>query len=369
MGAIVNLLIGVVIVFLPLFTKVAAYDMSRVSKDNLMVILLGLCSFLLPKKVRQLSVIGYMALAYGLFILVFNQWNPLSISVQYQTFYISASLIFFACFYEKHSRKGLNYILNGMAIGCILQSLIVIVSFLGYPAYFKMFSLFMSDITEQSITTKGIGSLGQSNLLSAYVALTSVALFRKNLYRLLPLPLIALVIANSMMGYATFAAGIVFFINLEFKLVKGYVLYIMASVAMIAAYFTGLAGADTARFASWKEIFSRIDLAHFLFGKGPGWFFDHPVRTGLNEIMKQEHNEFISALNIFGVIGIVLFIATMAPAITGSKDKLFQAVLFAGFCNSYGNFVFHQSSSALILIVALAICLAEGRSHVFNLER
>lgn len=364
----VNISIGAAIAFLPLFIKVAEYDMSRVSKDNLLVILLALFSFMLPKKERSLPVVGWMMLAYGLCFLVFNQWTPLSISVQYQTFYIASGLIFFCSFFEKHDERSVTHILNGMAIGCIIQSVITIVTWAGYPIYFEVIKLIVN--AERSVGTNynGVGSLGQSNLLSAYLALTTISLFRKRLLFLLPIPLAALLIANSMMGYATLAAAICFYLNLKLNLINKLYFYALASFGMITVYFTGLNGHDTARFSSWKTIFERMDSSHILIGRGPGWFFDHPVVTPFNEIMKQEHNEFISCVNIFGVIGLA-FVFAMAPALMRAKSLLWQSIVFAGFINCYGNFTLHQSSTALILIVATAICLAEGRKYVVNVER
>lgn len=372
MGAMVNNIIGAVIALLPLYTKIGERDMTRVSKDNLLVIIMALICFFLPKKERQLSKVGYASLAYCIIMLFVNQWNPVSFSVQMQTFYISIGLIFFACFYEKHSKLKSNSILNGMAIGCIIQSLITIISYFNIPVYFTLVSLFNDNIVPVNTVPVGIGSLGQSNLLAAYVAITSIALFRKGWAVFLPLSLVTLILADSMMGYATLLAGSLYFINSSLGIVKKHWAYVGASLAMIGAYFVGVNGMDTERFYSWSVIIERMDLTHFLFGKGPGWFYDHAILNGpiAGQLMIQEHNEFLSALNIFGFVGFLIALPMIFKFLKrDDKSVIFPSILFASFVNSYGHFSLHQSTTALMIIVAAAFCLSEGEEYVINLER
>lgn len=369
MGALVNLLIGVTIAFLPLYTKVAKVDFSRVSKDNLLIIIMGVLCFLLHEKKRSLPTILYVALAYGLFSIVLNQWNPISLIVQFQTFYIAAGLIFFACYYERHSRDGLDYILNGMAAGCLIQCLIVFLSYFNIPAYFYFLKIFYNDIEIIGDMSSGIGSLGNQNLLASYVSITAIALLRKRWCWLLPVPLITLYISESIMGYAAFASGVIYFSNNHFNLLKKYWLYLTGISAMVLAFFTGLGGHDTKRFKAWAEIFRMVDLNHFLFGKGPGWFFDHGLIVSGPDKMVQEHNAYISVFNVFGIIGIGFLLPSFIRFLK-EKDQssIFPSVLFAAFISSYGHFTLHQSTVAIIIIVTAAICMAEGNKNVINME-
>ena len=352
-------LIGLTIALLPLFTKVAEHDAARLVKDNLLVILFALFGAVLPMKVRRLSLIGYVALAYGLFMLVYNQWHPLSIMVQYQSIYIASGLIFFLVFYEKHTKKDLNGILNGMTAGCLIQSLIVIASFFGINAYFNFIGLFVGGARAIGSFPSGIGSLGNTNLLAAYVSLTAISLFRRKWFLLLPLPIAALIIANSMMGYITFIAGAFYFLNQKQNILKKFLLYPFAVISMVSVYFIGLNGMDSHRFKIWREILGNLDFNHFLFGKGPGWFYDHPIMSG-RQMAIHEHNEFISAFNVFGVIGIILAFLVLLPiALKKDRSAIFPAVCFASFFNAFGHFTLHQSTTAIIVIVSAAICLAE----------
>lgn len=370
MEGMVNSIIGLVIALLPLYTKIEGVDVSRISKDNLLVVILGLLCFMLSTKRRSLPASLMIGLVYALSILVFNQWNSLSVIVMLQMFYLTAGIVFFACFYERHSDDNMDNILNGMAIGCIIQSLIVMVSAFGFPIYFNFVSIFIKDLDDTNIGSLGIGSLGNSNLLASYVALTAISLFRRKWAYLIPLPIITLLIADSMMGYASLLAGSAFFLNQKFNLIHKAWLYILSSTAMVTVFFTGAGGQDHNRFHTWTEIFKRVDIGHFLVGKGPGWFFAHGVPLSTGEYMAQEHNEFLAAFNIFGVIGLILLIPSLICLATkNDHNKHFAAIVFAAFCNAYGHFNLHQSTTAIIIIVALAACLAERDRHVYGMER
>ena len=356
----VNHLIGLTIALLPLFTKIAEFDVSRLSKDNLLLIIMMAFCFILPDKKRKLPVIGYVGLTYGLFSIVYNQWNPISIMVQLQSFYLAAGMVFFCCFYERFDFKNISAILNGMALGCLIQSILVILSSGGVQLYPRLFEFFYSDLKITNMDAPGIGSLGNTNTLAAYVSITSIALMRDGFKKLLFLPVIALLIANSLMGYVTILGGALYLINLKLNILKKYQVYLLTSLSMVGAVVFGVGGMDTKRFAMWKKIVSNMDFPHFLFGKGPGWFYDQSFVNG-SEIAIQEHNELISAINIFGIIGVMLLVLTFARFFTRSdKSKVFPAILFASFINSFGHFTLHQSTTAIIVIVSAAICLAEG---------
>ncbi len=113
-GALVNLLIGITIAILPLYVRVAALDFNRIYKSNLLVVIFSLFGFILPAPSRKLSFSMWASLIYGLFLLIANQWNVLSLNVMFQIFYISSGMIFFAQYYEKHDSDSTHFILKGM---------------------------------------------------------------------------------------------------------------------------------------------------------------------------------------------------------------------------------------------------------------
>lgn len=370
-GAVVNLILGITIALLPLCNRVTVVDFSRTGKDNLLVIIFSFLCFLLNNKERKLERSFYVALIYGLFCLAFNHWHLASFNVIMQSFYIGIGLIFFATYYERHSKDGLHYILNGMAIGCIIQAVLVVSNKLGFNLWAHLVGLFNDDIQRVARPNiKGIGSLGNSNLLASYLALTIPALFRGGWVCFLPLSIAALFMGESIMGTLSLLAGVLYYLNLKYNLIQKPWVYLGAMVCMFLAPVIGVRGMDTNRFQGWKLMLEQVDFWHFLFGKGPGWFSDHGIVLKSGEIMTQEHNSFLTAFNMFGIVGIILVLPLFIKFIqTSDKSLIFPAILFTAFINSYGHFTLHQSTVAIIIIVAAAICLAEGRDHVVNMER
>jgi len=164
------------------------------------------------------------------------------------------------------------------------------------------------------------------------------------------------------MGIGSLVAGVVYYLNAKFNLVKKWQMYLASIVAMVTVYFTGLSGADSGRFEIWNKVFDKVDLSHFLLGKGAGWFADQRITLGTNTIVIQEHSNFITFFNLFGIFGIILVLPIFLKFLKEKDDhSIFSSILFIAFCNSYGHFSLHQSTTAIIIIVTAAICLAGGK--------
>lgn len=363
--ALVNLLIGITIALLPLYNRITQFDFNRTSKDNLLVVLFGLSCFILPGAVRKMTLAMYAALIYGLFFLVMNQWNVLSINVMFQVFYISAGFLFFANYYEKFDRYSFHFILKGMMAGALIQSALSIPAYFGhelYPSFAGLFSEIGEAVSPGSGKANMIGSLGNSNLLASYLALTSMAfLSLKRLRYLAIIPIVALFMTESIMGIGAFLGGVFYFLNCNYEIVKKWQIYLASIVAMVTVCFTGLGGADSGRFEIWGKIFDKVDLSHFLIGRGPGWFPDQKI-TFLDTITVQEHSNFITFFNLFGIVGITLVLPIFLKFLKAKDENaIFSSILFVAFLNSFGHFSLHQSTTAIIIIVTAAICLAGGK--------
>lgn len=370
-GAIVNLLIGLTIALLPLYNRITVVDFNRTSKDNLLVLLLGALCVLMPDKKRSLHPYGWFCLFFALFLLIANQWNVIAVNVMFQTFYISAGMFFAAKFYEGYDSDFRHLILDGMSLGAFIQSVFILLSCLNFDLGIKMLQFFNPNGVllgaDHYEFGKSIGTLGNTNLSGAYLGLTALSLMRPKWIYLLPIVTIALISTSSVMGICSFVAGVAYFLNQEEFFSKAKI-YILAMISMIGLFFIGAGGADSGRFESWKEILSKVDLRHFLIGMGPGWFPDQKFKIATNFLV-QEHNEFISFFNIFGLAGFFLIAPIFLKFInTKDENRMFPAIVFAAFCNSYGHFTLHQSTTAIILIVAACVCMAEGYDNGRNLD-
>jgi hypothetical protein len=368
-SALVNLLIGFTIAILPLYTRVTIYDFNRTSKDNLLVILFGVFSFLLTSKQRRMPRSLWVALVYALIILILNQSMVASLNVIFQTFYISMGILFFVKYYENYDRDSLKYIFNGASIGCLIQCLIITFDLLGYPIYEQFVMLFSGDFKVTGIEVQAIGSFGNRDMVASYLSLTGITLFRRRWVHLLPLVIVPLIATKSIMGIASFSMGAIYLFNSNKNFFKKIYIYAAIVAGMITLPFLNL-GHDSARFQAWGRMLSLVDPKHFLIGKGPGWFPGlqmtlHPGFVEGNTVLLQEHNEFLSAFNIFGIIGIALIIPSFIKFLKSSdKNKIMSAILITGFCNSYGHFTFHQSTTALIIIIASCVCLGESNGNL-----
>lgn len=371
-GALVNLLIGITIALLPLYNRVAALDFNRTSKDNLLVFIFGFLGFLLPGSIRRMSSWMYFVLIYALFFLVFNQWNVLSINVMFHGFYILSGLIFFVHFYEKYDRKSTHFILYGMIAGSLIQSTIAIAGYFGvdlYPEFFKLFSHI--DVVGRAGSGKvnTIGSLGNSNLLASYIALTSLAFLHLKNKWMIVIPVFALILSGSIISIVSFCAGVFYYLNFTRTYLKKWQIYFLSVLPMVALCFTHIHNSGSGRFVIWKESLSRVDLHHFLIGKGAGWFPDQQIIYN-NSTVVQEHNSFLSFFNVFGIAGLLIIFPIFWKFIhSQDQNRIFSSVLFVAWCNSYGHFTLHQSTTAIIIIVTAAICLVEGKNNVISLER
>lgn len=363
-GALVNLLIGISIALLPLYIRICSVDFQRTSKDNLLVVLFSLFTALLPSANRKASAYSMFLLFASLFFLVMNQWNVLSINVLFHCFYMVSGITFLYAFYEKHDQESLDYILNGMIMGCLIQCSLAIPGYFGIDPYRELVIRMVGGVPTLlanvgSGTT--FGSLGNINLTSSYLGLTSLAILRLKKHRwTFIFPAISMILNGSIMGIAALVAGLFYYLNLNLNIIKKWQIYLASMLGMIIYPFSGI-GYDSGRIEIWSNILKLVNLRHFLIGMGPGWFIDQRLNQVAGVILAQEHNEYLAFFNIFGLLGIILVIPLVYKFIMKKdENKLFSTVVFAAFVNSYGHFALHQSTVTIIILVAMAISMAEG---------
>jgi hypothetical protein len=381
-GKATNLILGMTIALLPLYNRVSTHDFNRTSKDNLLLIIFAVLTFLLPQKKRDVPRLLWIAFIYCMLTLVFNQWFVISLNVITQSFYIGVGLVFFMSYFEKHDKESIHYIKSGLICGCFIQSFLAIGQFFDFDLYPKFYQLIYPDAIFTNTSRGGgfgsaLGSLGNTNLVGAYIALTAIALFEEGMRKFLFIPIVALIVIKSIMPIAAFAGGAIYYFRSA--LVKKWHLYFSAIAGMYSLYHFGSAhNLDSGRFEVWNKLFNQVTQKHFLIGQGPGWFPDQRFAMGefaanpgnRHYLMLQEHNAFLTAFNIFGIALFALLLPVFLKFVfKEDKKSMFGAIMFATFINSYGHFTLHQSTVAVIIIVSACLCLSEGEKYVWNLER
>lgn len=361
-GVIVNVIIAISMALLPLYIRVVQFDFSRTSKDNLAVVIMSLVAILIPQR-RKISNYARFVVVYMVLILAFNQYFVASINVMFQTFYLLIGIVFAVKFYEGFDMDSRHIIKHGLIVGALIQ----IASSLLDMAGINLYGYVIESITNSKQIAMNVpdfgGTFAHSNLLGSYLALASM-LALPNIF-LFSIIFIGLLMTKSAMAIAAGIAGLIYYFNYKKGIINPVLLYIGAIIAMICVYFIGAFGLDSDRFSTWNKIFLDVDLHHFLIGKGAGWFPDAMYTNGA-EKMQQEHNEFISFFNIFGIIGVGL-VTPFLKNISKQRDASFAALCFCGFVSCFGHFNFHVSTIALTLIVSA--CISIGGNDGLNLER
>lgn len=368
---IANLAIAVIIALLPLYTRISYMDAQRVSKDNVLCLFfISLCALMGDKK-RSLPVYFWPVFAFCSLFVAFNVWEPLSIIVFYQSAMVISGLAFFARFYECYDEYSLNWILNGMGIGCLIQVFLGVFEYQDIEIYKKFVALFASfkPLAQRTPAYEGVvGSLGNTNLFSAYIGITGLSFLRRGWFYCLPFAVLGLCQAQAWGGVIAFIGGVLYFYWLKLRL-NPKLPFGLALLSFLGAYKLGLGSLDSERFDVWRKSMAIVDKSHFLIGKGAGWYYDVSntfVRANSGKVARQEHSEFLAWFNIVGIIGVLLLALFIYKSIeNNSRYKIYGAIFFAGFCNCFMHFTFHQSTTAIVVIIAGAVYLSGIQDGVY----
>lgn len=357
-NAIAMLFTSFAIALLPVYNRLSVVDMNRTSKDNLLLILFGFIAVIFGKPVREFPLKAWIVSVVALFLMIFNQHNVASINVMMYSFYASAGLFFFIRFYECFESKYLEWILDGMCVGALIQAVLIMLNICGYSPEILIMGLFNDSVNVNGNIFNGFGSspgsLGNPNLSGGYLALCTLAFYRKKWVYLLPISIFAIASTGSAMAIASLVAGSIYFFKGD--LVSKRSAYLLTIFAMTLVSYTGLNGMDSGRLEIWKIMFSRIELSDYLFGNGVGWFQDIRL-SWRNTIVSQEHSGFLTLFNTFGLLGVIIFLGYLWKFINREDDnRLFSAIVFTAFCNAYGHFSIQQSTMMIIILVTVAVC-------------
>ncbi len=376
-----HLILGLTIVLLPFFLRIGpsingqTIDCSRSVKDNLIIMILVFVCAIFPSKKRSASPIVWVSLCWCLFFASLNHWNVISVNVVIQQFYIGVWACFAVKFYESFDKNRLNYLLNGISIGGILQSILAICDFYNIHLQGAFLERFF-DVKWVAFVHGGVGSatgtLGNQNLLGAYLAVSAMSLARKKWKWFLPLPIFGLIAGGSLMGIVSLIGGLIYLNNYKRKWISKKYMYALALIPMAVLWIGGGFGIDSGRVKLWNMSLKNLTVKTALIGNGPGWFPDQGFITGQSGadtfVAGQEHNEYLTIFNMFGIAGIILLFLLMKEFIWSSVESIWTPMLYVSFLNAYGHFSLHQSTLVIIIVITACICIAQGKENVRNLD-
>lgn len=333
-------------------------DPVRTSKDFIFMFLAVLIC-VNAKKTNNLQKIDTLAVTLFIILALVNVPDFLYINVFYQSIMFLVGIVFYITTYQQLNKSIIQNICWLISISGAIASFVVIFEKFGFnygDFYAQMLGL------KKVITNdyhKMVGHLGQVSLSTSYIALCTPAVLYLRKYFLLPLYAYAIFTLGGAIGGATFIAIILYFYTSKY--INSILIYIVTSFLMVTFTITGLNGLDTRRFDVWIESLENINIS--LIGNGLGYFsVFFPTAENLQkygEVLRNPHNEFLSALFSFGVIGAICFLAIFI--ISKPKSRAIGCGLFGVFVNCYGNFVFHLSSIAPIALFYIAVSRWESK--------
>lgn len=351
-----DLLIGVGIIFLPLFNKFAKVDLALISKVIALCGLFVVFSAMRGERARTAPRSLILFVLYLAGITVLNTFKPDSWHVNYQSLIIFCSIPFAVSFYETFSSETVKVIKNAMSISCIIQLLIIFSTYLGFNLYYDviapMINLFYGNGPAQFVTVledyKATGSLVNPNISGAFLAITGASLLRRQWAYALPFLMVALFKTESIWPLVTFGAISVFQLNRYFNVQK--YLYIGA-IGLKLIVLLGLFSAYSSyRNIIWNFSLSLVDNP--IFGMGPGWFYHLGIKFNEDQShMIREHNDYLALFNYGGFIAVICLFFILYKCSMSKSDHVIKAAFFGCVISAIAHFPMYVAPTALLCIV------------------
>lgn len=370
MAKIANWLIGCMIAFLPLYTRISSVNIDRISKTNALLCLIPAIIMFFNQKHRYFNrILKYAFFAMAIHVALF-QFEPASIAGFYQAISICLGLFFVAQYHECHIKNQDDVLLNFVMLGALIQSVIAIGQFIDVDIYRNLIMFLVDGVSVQGAYVSGhkaiFGSLGNPNLLGAYLALCLPAFFRNSftLYFAAPIAM-AVYLSGSLIPMAASIVAIAYYFTKDFKYKD--IAFLIGYPVLFYSFCFMFPEKTSDRMEIWKYFYDNTSAFSFLFGHSTSWFPLNimQLRTG---IVDNWHNEFIAALNIFGIGAIAVIVYMLRNFVNNSKkDKVFSAMFMSGYVLCHGSFPLHIAPTALLIMVALSHTLKGD--YGFNVDR
>ena len=364
-----ELLIGCMVAFLPLYIRLSSVNLDRISKSNALLCLIPVFLLISTLRVKSFPLLLRLIFMGAITHLILVQFEPASFVGIYESLAISFGLLFVVKYNESIVNENSETILNFMCLGAIIQCAISISQYVGHDVYKNLILYFNSGV-QNVIYNSGSnnlmsGSLLNPNIFGAYLALCLPAFFRPVICYL-SIPVIVLIfLSHSLMAIAAMVVSSAYYFLTKSKKTE-YLFYLAVPALFIASCFM-FPSQSSGRLGWWLSIFSKVDLVHFFLGMSPSWFESIKLHVGQN-LVENEHSEFLSIFNIFGILGIAALGYLIHLVVQNKfKNKIFATIVFASFVNMLGNFPLHVAPLALIIMISVSYCI-KG-SYGINLDR
>lgn len=361
---------GVAICCLPFYMRISSVVSPRYAKDALFLAvgLFSLVLFGLGKNMR--APVHYLAVAAIPIAFI----TVKDIGSWFSIYQLACFMMGAAVFYQMSThfnRQSERIILNAVAVACILESGMVFLNTFGidlreyYAALYGAYKHHISSGGWERLDGIVVsGSFDNPNLTASFLSIGVFSFFREKWLYLAPLPVFAMVLCGGVAGYFTIAAGLVGYLCRKQSPRRiRQIICLSVSIGILALYIlpgTHEVFRDGGRFAVWLGTLQNLTIVEWFFGNGLGdWVSRAPAIIDGKSVIKfgQLHNEYISFLYSFGLVGVACAVFAFNEAlerITRRNAALF-AMGAAIAANSVVHFTFHIAATACVGLSVIAL--------------
>lgn len=256
-------------------------------------------------------------------------------------FLLSATIIFIITYSAKFPNETFY---KFICIAAFIQADLAILQKFGTDIPYKLISLF-TPVERGLGEYAAVGTLGNSNFLAAFLAISLPFFFRPNWFRALPHIFLGLMVSNAATANVAAAIGIGYF----FFGAKGAgILAFLAAIYLICVKGISM---DSERLSWWVKAVREIcqSWKTIIFGRGPGasWLSPDP------RIYEAIHNEYVSTFYQYGLLGLVFLIGFLKTLLTG--NRILVTALVIASVNCLGNFPLHLAPSTFLIVLIVGM--------------
>jgi len=261
-------------------------------------------------------------------------------------FYLMITAVILIAVYQSKMKNETFY--NLICIAAILQSILAVIQMNGWD---PLFALYGNIVTiKRGIDSRTIvGTLGNNNFLSLFLAISLPFFFRKWWCYFVPVILALLFVAITSTSMAAMIIGCLYYFWPKVK--KRYIMlmalpFIAYTVYTKQSLTIHLLSSSHDRFDYWLQAWNQVTQSwlSIIFGLGPAapWAHRFPL-----------HNEWVTAFHHFGVIGCI-FIAGYLITIYRKNRMLLSAFIIACI-GAMGTYPMHLAPSAFLILIIIGL--------------
>jgi len=270
--------------------------------------------------------------------------------IDVQKSFLSAAYVAFALMFYlgmQESKVKIERIYDVICIAAGIQALMAVGQMWNFDPFFQFIRLY-ANAQKQLSATEVTGSLGNNNFLAVYLAISFPFFFRKYWCYFIPVLLAVILVSLTSTAVVALMIGCTVFFNDKIKwrwillATIPFIIYLCFIKASLTWNFTW----DHDRFHWWKSaiVFWQQTWGSILFGFGPTmkWGKNFPI-----------HNEWITALFNFGIIGFGLAVGYFITAYR--KNRYLYAAFITACITFNGTYPLHLAPTTMLVMIILGL--------------